>query len=336
MTNNQLTEFAERKVKHLTQAIGQSAFTSIRLELENELALAKFALSALQEHRKAAEPVGDEELDQMIWKLERDGMTPKMLSLMRELREVRRAKPVTLSVWYGAMPESNGRENWTAMLHRKGAHPWEGIMIDRSEYPGRALYEADRMRFLIGEIDVEPDILAYDSETHSGYAEKLNQPVSETERTYQNSFTDAELEMMAHGDNPQANAYRELLAFRRNSPATPDGWKVKAERMAELHGCSFVVFRHGEDPQCADPTKVIISFTDKGLGYVDAVSDPGNHDCQCRTCRPVTISDMRFVVCPDCGNKRCPKANDHNKTCTGSNEPGQDGSANPAAPQEVK
>ncbi|WP_421550115.1 DUF551 domain-containing protein [Kluyvera intermedia] len=38
------------------------------------------------------ERVPDEELDQMIWKLERDGMTPKMLSLMRELREVRRAK----------------------------------------------------------------------------------------------------------------------------------------------------------------------------------------------------------------------------------------------------
>ena len=35
-------------------------------------------------------PVTDEELDQMIWKLERDGMTPKQLSLMRELREVRR------------------------------------------------------------------------------------------------------------------------------------------------------------------------------------------------------------------------------------------------------
>lgn len=38
-------------------------------------------------------PVTDEELDQMIWKLERDGgMAPKMLSLMRELREVRREK----------------------------------------------------------------------------------------------------------------------------------------------------------------------------------------------------------------------------------------------------
>lgn len=42
-----------------------------------------------------AERVPDEELDQMIWKLERDGMTPKMLSLMRELREVRRNYSVT-------------------------------------------------------------------------------------------------------------------------------------------------------------------------------------------------------------------------------------------------
>lgn len=36
---------------------------------------------------------------------------------------------------------------------------------------------------------------------------------------------------------------------------------------------------------------------------------------------------MHFVVCPICGNKRCPKANDHNKACTNSNEPGQPGSA---------
>ena len=59
--------------------------------------------------------------------------------------------------------------------------------------------------------------------------------------------------------------------------------------------------------------------------------------CWCLTCRPVTISDMRFVVCPECGNKRCPHANDHRNACTGSNEPGQEGSAYPAAPQqEVK
>lgn len=57
-------------------------------------------------------------------------------------------------------------------------------------------------------------------------------------------------------------------------------------------------------------------------------------DCWCHTCRPVTISDMRFVVCPECGNKRCPHANDHRNACTGSNEPGQEGSAYPAAPQQ--
>lgn len=63
----------------------------------------------------------------------------------------------------------------------------------------------------------------------------------------------------------------------------------------------------------------------------DALNAP---DCWCRTCRPVTISDMRFVVCPECGNKRCPHANDHRNACTGSNEPGQEGSAYPAAPQQ--
>lgn len=66
-------------------------------------------------------------------------------------------------------------------------------------------------------------------------------------------------------------------------------------------------------------------------------NSPVTPDCWCHTCRPVTMSDMRFVVCPDCGNKRCPHANDHRHACTGSNEPGQEGSAYQAAPQqEVK
>ncbi|WP_413773464.1 hypothetical protein [Klebsiella sp. K-Nf6] len=59
-------------------------------------------------------------------------------------------------------------------------------------------------------------------------------------------------------------------------------------------------------------------------------------DCWCRACRPVAINDMRFVVCPDCGNKRCPRANDHRNACTGSNEPGQEGSAYPDIQQEGK
>jgi len=34
----------------------------------------------------------------------------------------------------------------------------------------------------------------------------------------------------------------------------------------------------------------------------------------------------RMILCPECGNKRCPKATDHKNACTGSNESGQPGS----------
>lgn len=49
--------------------------------------------------------------------------------------------------------------------------------------------------------------------------------------------------------------------------------------------------------------------------------------CWCQTCRPITLADMRMVLCPSCGNKRCPHATNHELACTGSNEPGQKGSS---------
>lgn len=56
----------------------------------------------------------------------------------------------------------------------------------------------------------------------------------------------------------------------------------------------------------------------------------------CRRCADgVTTADglpfavTRMIVCPTCGNKRCPKATDHDLPCTGSNAPGQHGSAYP-------
>ena len=58
-------------------------------------------------------------------------------------------------------------------------------------------------------------------------------------------------------------------------------------------------------------------------------------ECKCRKC----INDLNImrddvfrldftmmIVCPVCGNKRCPKATWHANECTGSNEPGQKGS----------
>lgn len=86
-----------------------------------------------------------------------------------------KGEPVALAVWYGSMPESNGKSNWTAILYRKGSEGSllgalsDGITIDRSEYPERVRYEADRVRYLIGELKKEPWILDYDSDKHSGY-----------------------------------------------------------------------------------------------------------------------------------------------------------------------
>ena len=49
--------------------------------------------------------------------------------------------------------------------------------------------------------------------------------------------------------------------------------------------------------------------------------------CGCWRCIE-SRAEMRvqMIVCPICGNKRCPKASDHNLSCTDSNEPGQAGS----------
>ena len=60
--------------------------------------------------------------------------------------------------------------------------------------------------------------------------------------------------------------------------------------------------------------------------------------CMCEKCVGEEISKRPFpdnlmypfIVCPDCGNKRCPKATFHENGCTRSNEPGQEGSSYPA------
>jgi hypothetical protein len=86
------------------------------------------------------------------------------------LRDLLAASPAApkLTVWYGTMPESNGKTNYTAILHKGDVT--RGITLDMSEYPDRVRYEADRMRWMIGELDKEPFILDYDADKHSGYA----------------------------------------------------------------------------------------------------------------------------------------------------------------------
>lgn len=59
-----------------------------------------------------------------------------------------------------------------------------------------------------------------------------------------------------------------------------------------------------------------------------ALPIPVMHCGQCWQCRErAGMSLNLFILCPVCGNKRCPKANNHHFECSGSNEPGQPGSA---------
>jgi hypothetical protein len=53
--------------------------------------------------------------------------------------------------------------------------------------------------------------------------------------------------------------------------------------------------------------------------------------------QPVALEALNrtMVVCPICGNKRCPHATDPALPCTGSNEPGQPGSIYTAQPTET-
>jgi hypothetical protein len=79
--------------------------------------------------------------------------------------------------------------------------------------------------------------------------------------------------------------------FKAGRPSVPEGWREVKPGWIE--------------PPCGNCWRCLEGVTTDG-------------------CLPVTST--RMILCPECGNKRCPKATDHHLTCTGSNESGQPGS----------
>lgn len=69
--------------------------------------------------------------------------------------------------------------------------------------------------------------------------------------------------------------------------------------------------------------------------YLPPTFAPEPVKCQCRQCTRerkdavygIPPEFTRMILCDQCGNKRCPHANDHRHACTKSNELGQVGSA---------
>jgi len=73
-------------------------------------------------------------------------------------------------------------------------------------------------------------------------------------------------------------------------------------------------------------------WTDSGRTVADARKRARGRCC--RRCSDevgpiefgLPLASLEMILCPTCGNKRCPAASDHRLGCTGSNEPGQPGS----------
>ena len=96
---------------------------------------------------------------------------------------------------------------------------------------------------------------------------------------------------------------------------------------------------HNEEP--VDPSKIAENHAEDMAQEIDRLvlasaimSDKGYQTapltaamkCYCYNCADPYKRMTTFIVCPTCGNKRCPHATDHNLECTNSNEPNQPGS----------
>ena len=97
-----------------------------------------------------------------------------------------------------------------------------------------------------------------------------------------------------------ASAFLALVAIE-----VPKGWRAEQRRKS-----GRVIL---EEKQLDELNAAMNLYTPK----------PG--ECICWKC----LNGKNYagmVLCSTCGNKRCPKASDHELACTGSNEPGQLGS----------
>ena len=89
---------------------------------------------------------------------------------------------------------------------------------------------------------------------------------------------------------------------------------------------------HGSFPQGSG----IIHDLKKAIAELES-QEPVTRYC-CHSCFKTSGGVMldRMIVCPDCGNKRCPKASNHALKCTNSNDPNQVGSIYTHPPQHTE
>ena len=145
-------------------------------------------------------------------------------------------------------------------------------------------------------------------------------------------------DILAAADRQQGGADAPVLGHYIYIPAQQHGYLVEDldEAIDDLTNCACEVTplvaalttqpQAISDPTVAPPRECSITEgpRDRDRQTAQPQAEPA---CGCHTCAPITLDNMRMILCAKCGNKRCPHANDHRNACTNSNDPGQQGSA---------
>lgn len=140
---------------------------------------------------------------------------------------------------------------------------------------------------------------------------------------------------------PAVSAATQELAARLARVIDPDVWAAREEDQVNLGSkWDFKIRRMNSEREAsriladAELLDALVAYRQQQL----ALSVPGTGCGACCWCQNETqravhelnpaarLPDWGMIVCPNCGNKRCPKATHHNHVCTLSNEPGQSGS----------
>jgi DNA-directed RNA polymerase subunit RPC12/RpoP len=133
---------------------------------------------------------------------------------------------------------------------------------------------------------------------------------------------EALLSVKNHGWNEDTHMGRALIATLRDRLAQPEQEPVAyttghCEKHKQKGGCQL------HNLQCGWPDCDRKPIT----APPQPEQEPVNKYC-CHSCfnKSGQVFLDRMILCPECGNKRCPKASHHDLPCTTSNEPGQPGS----------